>query len=82
MKLEKNCTVLHVKKYITLASKFNTLQASRAHNYKQFPKHVSPYTVVSYWFMSAKGKKEGRHKEKEYLDPVFEFWGLYIHNET
>lgn len=82
MKLEKNCTVLHVRKYITLGSKFKTLQANRAHNYKQFPKRVSPYTVISYWFMSVNEKKEGRHKEKDHFDPVFEFGGLYIHNET
>lgn len=59
-KLEKNPLFYNANDHqITLWSKYVTLRASRAHNYKLFPKRVSPRRVGNYWFMSDEWRRKG-----------------------
>lgn len=76
-----HCFACKKKKYVTLGSKFNTLQGSRGQNYGHFPKHVSPYTLVDSRVPSAEGRRKGA-EGKDILGPVFELWGLCIHKEA
>lgn len=77
VKLEKNPLFYNANdNLITLGSKYITLHASRVHNYKPFPKRVSPHRVGNYWLWAM--SEEGRDA---HLGSIFELWGLYIHNE-
>lgn len=75
IKLEKTPLFYNANDKITLGSKYITLHASRAHNYKPFPKHVSPHTYSrQIWFVSNEWRRKGC--TERYLDSIFELWEL------